>query len=148
MVNVCPQPWIPHVQNLHVSPPPPDGCQALSFYSLHRSLCYTCKLLDQRLSCQSWDHWNFTTMQEISSVLFLLTASSVRRFAEDRASFIFFIQLAASWFDITWNNFIYPHDLKILSLYVSLYLILVFFFFFFLRIIWLMFIKKDERQVF
>lgn len=44
---------------------------------------------------------NLTTMMEISSELFLASASSVRCFAAALASFMFLIESAASWFVIT-----------------------------------------------
>lgn len=51
-------------------------------------------------------HRNLTTTQEISSELFLLTASSVRCFAAARASFIFFMASTTSWFVITWHQIV------------------------------------------
>ncbi|KAG5068834.1 hypothetical protein JHK85_001211 [Glycine max] len=49
MVNVCPQPWIPHVQNLHVSPPPPNGLENLNVSSLinHEKATWRMEIIDQ-----------------------------------------------------------------------------------------------------
>lgn len=44
-------------------------------------------------------------MQDMSSLLFLETASSIKCFAADRASLMCLIQFAASWFVITWPKY-------------------------------------------
>jgi len=44
---------------------------------------------------------NLTTIQEMSSLLFLATASSVRCLAAAWGSFMSLIESTASWFDIT-----------------------------------------------
>jgi hypothetical protein len=81
-----------------------------TFIYIHTKVCRS-----ETTMWESCNQWNLTTMQEISSELFLLSASSVRRFAADRASLISLIASTASWFDITCNN---RHEYKIKHMFV------------------------------
>lgn len=54
--------------------------------------------IEKRIYC------NFTTMQDMSSLLFLERASSIKCFAAACASFMFLMESAASWFDMTCEN--------------------------------------------
>jgi len=73
MVNVCPQPWIPHVQNLHVSPPPPNGLENLNVSSLinHEKATWRMEIIDQlrneedKLDIQSTPLLNTTSNDEL-----------------------------------------------------------------------------------
>ena len=49
-------------------------------------------------------YWNLTTMQEISSLLFLDCASATNCFAAEWASFMFLIESTASWLVIAWQE--------------------------------------------